>query len=207
MLAAYTPIMHLRRIDGAYFTTYIESYERVWASAKSADAVMEPPMKKATHRIDYWRDPAAPKPTSRKTSASVFVLDEQGRLLLLKRVDNGLWTIPTGAVKKGETVREAGVRECREETGLDVEVTGLVGVFSTPEQVIAYMAGGEVLEVRQPINICLRARVLGGEMRPEPAEAVEVRWVPPAELDDYAIHPALLTRIAHGLQSDTPHIG
>ncbi|MGP4109297.1 helix-turn-helix domain-containing protein [Streptomyces sp. 4N509B] len=41
VLAAYTPVMHLRRIDGAYFTTYTESYERVWASARPADDVME----------------------------------------------------------------------------------------------------------------------------------------------------------------------
>lgn len=41
VLAAFTPTMHLRRIDGAYFNTYVESYERVWASARPADAVME----------------------------------------------------------------------------------------------------------------------------------------------------------------------
>ncbi|MGW1145138.1 NUDIX domain-containing protein [Streptomyces sp. NPDC002454] len=120
-------------------------------------------MSRATRRVDYWQDPGAPKPTSRKTSASVFVRDEAGRLLLLKRVDNGLWTIPTGGVKKGETVGQAGVRECREETGLDVEVTGLVGVFSTPDHVIVYLHGDRVDEVRQPINICLRARGAEGK--------------------------------------------
>lgn len=41
VLAAYTPVLHLRRIDGAYFNTYIESYERVWASARPADLVSE----------------------------------------------------------------------------------------------------------------------------------------------------------------------
>jgi ADP-ribose pyrophosphatase YjhB (NUDIX family) len=83
-------------------------------------------------RIDYWQDPKAPKPTNRKASASVMVRDKAGRLLLLQRPDNDLWTIPTGAVNRGETVAEAAVRECREETGLQVEITGLVGVFSTP---------------------------------------------------------------------------
>ncbi|MCK1794995.1 XRE family transcriptional regulator [Streptomyces sp. XM4193] len=39
VLAAFTPTMHIRRIDGAYFNTYSESYERVWASARSADDV------------------------------------------------------------------------------------------------------------------------------------------------------------------------
>lgn len=163
-------------------------------------------MSRATRRIDYWQDPQAPKPTSRKTSASVFVRDDAGRLLMLRRVDNDLWTIPTGGVKKGETVGQAGIRECREETGLEVELTGLVGVFSTPDHVIVYMHGDRVDEVRQPINICLRARVTGGTIQPEPSEAADVRWVEPVELDNYPIHPALMERIRHGLTGDEPYI-
>ena len=163
-------------------------------------------MSKHTRRVDHWQDPKAPKPTSRKTSASVFVQDEQGRILMLKRVDNGLWTIPTGGVKKGETVGQAGVRECREETGLEVEVTGLVGIFSTPDHVIAYWHGGKLDEVRQPINICLRAQVVGGSVRPEPSEAAEVRWVAPDEIADLSIAPALRMRIDHGLSGTDPHI-
>lgn len=163
-------------------------------------------MSEPTRRIDHWRDPSAPKPTSRKPSASVFVRDDGGRLLLLRRVDNDLWTIPTGGVKKGETVGEAGVRECREETGLDVEVTGLVGVFSTPAHVIVYLHGDRVDEVRQPINICLRARVVGGTIVPEPSEAADVRWVAPADLDAYPVHPALMERISHGLNSTVPYV-
>ncbi|AXU15111.1 NUDIX domain-containing protein [Streptomyces clavuligerus] len=69
---------------------------------------------KRTRRIGYWKDPEAPEPTSRRTSASVFARDEAGRLLLLRRVDNDLWTIPAGGVTRGETVGEADVRECRE---------------------------------------------------------------------------------------------
>ncbi|MFC5720508.1 NUDIX domain-containing protein [Streptomyces gamaensis] len=164
------------------------------------------PVKGKTRRIDYWQDPNAPAPTSRKASASAFVLDDSGRLLLLQRVDNGLWTIPTGGVKKGETVAQAAVRECREETGLGIEVTGLVGVFSDPGHVIAYLHGDRVDEVRQPINVCLRARVVGGAMSPDPKEAAAVRWVSPAELDGYRIHPALRVRIEHGLHSPEPHI-
>ncbi|WP_313896175.1 NUDIX domain-containing protein [Streptomyces sp. YIM 98790] len=163
-------------------------------------------MKRATHRVDYWRDPNAPAPTSRKTSASAFVRDEAGRLLLLKRVDNGLWTIPTGGVKKGESVGQAAIRECREETGLDIEIDGLVGVFSTPEHVIAYMHHSEVLEVRQPINICVRGRAAGGEIVPQPDEAQEVRWVGQEELADLPIHPALMVRIRHGLAGGAPYI-
>ncbi len=157
-------------------------------------------------RLDYWQDLDAPRPTNRKASASVLVRDDNGRVLLLRRPDNGLWTIPTGAVKKGETVAAAGARECREETGLDVEVTGLVGVFSTPDHVIAYLKGGKVKEVRQPINICLRARPVGGTLT-HTEEASEVAWIAPADLEGYDIHPAIRLRITHGLSSMEPYIG
>jgi 8-oxo-dGTP pyrophosphatase MutT (NUDIX family) len=161
---------------------------------------------KQRRRVDYWQDPNAPKPTSRKPSASVLVRDGTGRVLLLQRPDNGLWTIPTGAVKKGETVPEAGVRECREETGLQVEITGLVGVFSTPDHVIAYMKGDKIKEARQPINICLHARPIGGKLTTT-KEAAEVAWVTPDELGAYEIHPAIRLRIQHGLTSTKPHLG
>ncbi|MEV4179693.1 NUDIX domain-containing protein [Nonomuraea sp. NPDC049709] len=157
-------------------------------------------------RIDYWRDPHAPHPTSRKASASVFVMNGDGKLLLLRRTDNDLWTIPTGGVKKGETVADAGVRECREETGIEIAITGLVGVFSTPDHVIAYIHDDEVDEVRQPINVCLRAQVLGGTLQPAPKESREVRWVEPSELDSYDIQPAIRRRIDHGLTHTEPYI-
>src|SRR6266496_1978014 len=110
-------------------------------------------------RVDYWHDPAAPKPTSRKPSASVIVRNSAGDLLL-RRSDSGRWTIPTGGLKKNETLTQCAVRECHEETGLDIEITGLVGVFSDPGHVIAY-AGGEV---RQPVNACFAGRVIGGNL-------------------------------------------
>lgn len=163
-------------------------------------------MTKKRGRIDYWHDPDAPKPDNRKASASVYVLDDHGRLLLLRRADNDLWTIPTGGIKKGETVAEAGVRECFEETGIEVEVTGLVGVFSDPGHVIAYTKGDKIVEVRQPINICLRARPVGGTITPAPAEATEVRWVPVDEVDNYDMAPAIRARVAAGLDDAGPVI-
>jgi ADP-ribose pyrophosphatase YjhB (NUDIX family) len=91
-------------------------------------------------RVDYWHDPDAPKPTSRKPSASVMVRNSEGDLLLLRRPDSGRWTIPTGGLKKNETLTQCAIRECREETGLDIEVISLVGMFSDPGHVIAYGA-------------------------------------------------------------------
>jgi len=152
-------------------------------------------------RRDYWQDPKAPKPTSRKPSASVFITDDTGAVLLLKRTDTSQWTIPTGGLHKNETISQCAIRECQEETGLTVEITGLVGVFSTPDHVIAYGDG----EVRQPVNVCLRARVIGGQAAPT-EEASDIRWVQPAEISTYDIHPAILRRIRHGIDSAMPHV-
>jgi ADP-ribose pyrophosphatase YjhB (NUDIX family) len=150
-------------------------------------------------RVDYWQDPAAPKPNSRKPSASVIVHNSAGDLLLLRRPDSGRWTIPTGGLKKNETLTQCAVRECREETGLDIEITALVGVFSDPAHIIAYADG----EVRQPVNVCFSGRVIGGKLTTTD-EASEVAWVAPAQLDDYDTPPAILRRIAHGLNPGGP---
>jgi 8-oxo-dGTP pyrophosphatase MutT (NUDIX family) len=158
--------------------------------------------KAGPQRIDYWDDPAAPAPNSRKASASAFVTDGAGRVLLLRRPDNGLWTIPTGGVKKNETVAAAAVRETREETGLLVTVTGLVGIFSDPRHIIEYADG----EVRQPINICFRATPAGGHLTTT-EEASEVVWAEPADLPRFDIHPALMLRLNHALVTDLPHLG
>ena len=153
-------------------------------------------------RVDYWDDPAAPKPTSRKPSASVVVRNSAGDLLLLRRTDSGRWTIPTGGLKKRETLTRCAIRECREETGLDVEIISLVGVFSDPRHVSVYADG----EVRGPVNACFAAQVIGGDLATSD-EASEVAWVPLARLDDYDIHPSIRRRIVHGLQPGTvPHV-
>lgn len=118
------------------------------------------------------------------------------------RPDSGLWTIPTGGLKKNETLTQCAVRECREETGLDIEITALVGVFSDPRHISAYPDG----EVRQPVNVCFAARVIGGVLTTTD-EAADVAWVPAAKLDEYDIHPSIRRRITHALSTATaPHV-
>jgi ADP-ribose pyrophosphatase YjhB (NUDIX family) len=152
-------------------------------------------------RVDYWDDPDAPAGTSRKPSASVVVRNHAGELLLLRRADSGRWTIPTGGLKRHETLRECAVRECLEETSLTVELTGLVGVFSDPRHRAAYPDG----EVRVPVNVCFYATPVAGTLAID-AESTEAAWVAPAALDDYDIHPSMLRRISHALYDTHPHI-
>jgi ADP-ribose pyrophosphatase YjhB (NUDIX family) len=78
-------------------------------------------------RTDYYRDPGAPRPNSLVPGGAALVVDQQGRILLQRRADSGNWSLPGGVMELGETMGHAVVREVREETGLDVELTGILG--------------------------------------------------------------------------------
>ena len=94
---------------------------------------------------------------------------------MIRRTDNKYWSIPGGGMKPGESIREAARREVKEETGIDCEITGLVGIYSNPRHVAAYDDG----EVRQEFSICLAGRLLGGSLRTSD-ESSDVRFVPAA---------------------------
>lgn len=77
--------------------------------------------------------------------AGVLALDAAGGVLLVRRADDGTWGLPGGGVEPGETWLEAARRECREETGWDVDVTSLFGVYSDPAtQTFTYSDGRQV---------------------------------------------------------------
>ncbi|MEU2873768.1 NUDIX domain-containing protein [Streptomyces olivoreticuli] len=155
-------------------------------------------------RTDYFRDPRAPKANSVVPSASAVVLDDAGRLLIIHKTDNDLWALPGGGHDIGETIAETVIREVQEETGVEVEIERLTGVYTDPQHVMAYDDG----EVRQQFTICFRARPTGGALRTS-SESKEVRWVSPSELDDLDIHPSMRLRIEHGMDENraAPHIG
>lgn len=145
---------------------------------------------------DYYNDPTAPKANSLVPAVAAVVRDEAGRVLMIRRTDNDLYALPGGAQDIGETVVQAVVRETEEETGITVEVTSLVGIYSDPRHVIAYDDG----EVRQEFSICFRARPLAGEPRTS-SESKEVLWVDPAQLGTLNIHPSVRLRIQQGLEN------
>ncbi|WP_407343539.1 NUDIX domain-containing protein [Pengzhenrongella phosphoraccumulans] len=143
-------------------------------------------------RIDYYDDKAAPPANSVVPAAVGCVIDDRGRLLLEHRVDNDLWALPGGTHDFGESITDTVVREIREETGLDVEVIGLVGIYTDPKHVIAYTDG----EVRQQFTLAFRCRLLGGQLEKD-SESHELRWVAKDELDELTIHPSMRKRIDH----------
>jgi ADP-ribose pyrophosphatase YjhB (NUDIX family) len=154
-------------------------------------------------RTEYHNDPTAPKANTIVSAATAFVEDDQGRVLLIRRTDNGLWALPGGAQDFGEYIAETAVRETAEESGIAIEVTDVVGIYTNPHHVVAYSDG----EVRQQFSICFRASYVSGEPQGSD-ESSEVRWTTTAELDALEIHPSMRLRIDHGFQHrDKPYIG
>lgn len=154
-------------------------------------------------RVEYLNDPDAPRANSIVVAVNAFVRDERGKVLMIQRSDNGLWAMPGGGQDVGEYVADTAVRETKEETGYDIEVTGLVGVYSNPNHVIAYTDG----EVRQQFALCFRARLVGGELETS-SESPKVKWVEAKDLDSLNINPSIRLRIEHSLcNADAPYIG
>jgi len=154
-------------------------------------------------RTDYYNDPDAPQPNSVVPSASAIVTDEQGRILLVKRRDNTLWALPGGGHDIGETIASTAVREVKEETGLDVEVTGLVGVYTNPHHVVAFTDG----EVRQQFSLCFTTILLGGDLAID-HESTDIAWAHPDDILTLDMHPSMRLRIDHYLEHrDRPYLG
>ncbi len=103
----------------------------------------------------------------------------------------------------GESIEECAVREVKEETGLDVELTGLVGIYTNPHHVMKYDDG----EVRQQFSICYTTKLIGGELAFD-SESTEIAWVEPMEIAALPMHPSMRLRIDHYLERrDGPYLG
>ena len=95
-----------------------------------------------------------------RLGCSAAILDEQGRVLLTKRQDNGQWCLPGGGMDSGESAAEACEREVLEETGLSVRVKRLVGVYSHPDQLAVYSKTDKF----QIVALHFEAEIIGGEL-------------------------------------------
>lgn len=112
-----------------------------------------------------------------RPSVSAVILQER-RLLLQKRSDGGQWGLPGGSVEVGESVLQALSREVREETGLLIQPSRLIGVYSDPSlQVVRYPSG----HVWQYVNLCFECGIQGGQLATS-EETLELRFFSPRRL-------------------------
>lgn len=103
--------------------------------------------------------------------AAIIAIIDDGKVLLTKREDFEVWCLPGGGVEDGESLAEAAIREAKEETGLDVELTRLVGVYSR--------IGGMWNDMHA---ILFAAKPVGGVLKTQQGETIEVAYFPVDQL-------------------------
>ena len=127
--------------------------------------------------------------TQIRVGVGVLILDSEGRFLIEKRADCGMWGLLGGRVEPGESIEHAAKREVLEESGLHIKITGLIGIYSQPDHRIAvYPDNGDV---RHLIDIVLEAQITGGSLLHSP-ESEKIEFFAAANLppDSEVIPPA-----------------
>jgi ADP-ribose pyrophosphatase YjhB (NUDIX family) len=116
------------------------------------------------------RDSVQQELLSVEVGVNVAILRD-GRVLLTKRKDFGVWCLPGGHVDTGESVAQAAIRGAAEETGLDVRLNRLVGIYSIPK-------------ARAWVNLIVlfAAEATGGALKAQQAEVLEMRYFHPDEI-------------------------
>ena len=97
-----------------------------------------------------------------RVGCSAVIFDKnREKVLLTRREDNNQWCLPSGGMESGESASEACIREVEEETGLQVTIKRLIGIYTTPDELIVYQDGNKI----QLVALGFEAEIVGGELR------------------------------------------
>ena len=118
-------------------------------------------------------------------SVAAMVTNDRGEVLLVNSPWRG-WEYPGGLIEPGESFQEALHREVREESGVEIEITGFVGICKNIE--------------RNIVNIDFTAKYIGGELRTS-EESTEVVWVTPEKALEMITFPLTQKRLRNMLAS------
>ena len=124
---------------------------------------------------------------------SAVVVDDDGRVLLGRRVDNGRWAVISGILEPGEQPAVAAAREVLEETGVTVEVQGLAAAV-TDDHVVEYPNGDRA----QYLDLTFACRPVAGTARVADDESTDVGWFSPDDLPGPMVETSR-DRIVHAL--------
>jgi 8-oxo-dGTP diphosphatase len=134
---------------------------------------------------------AGPAPDARHSvSVAAAVVDESGRVLVIRRADNGLLEPPGGVLELDESVEDGLRREVREETGLRVEPDALSGVYKNLSRGI--------------VALVFRCRAVGGQLRTSD-ESDEYLWLTADEIRA-GLREAYAVRLLDALESGPPKV-
>ena len=122
--------------------------------------------------------------------AGAAIFDDHNRVLLQKRTDKDCWSFPGGVMDLDESFAETAVREVKEETGLEVTVQELIGIYSKYSD--EYQNGDK----SQPVLILFKCTTIGGELRCDGKETSELKYF---DLND---NPELLNKQHKDMYND-----
>ena len=132
-----------------------------------------------------------------RPGASALIFDEaRERILMTQREDNRSWCLPGGGMDPGESAAETCVREVLEETGLEVRVTKLVGIYTTPDLLIEFPDGNKI----KPVAFSFEAEITGGELGLS-SETIAFGWYTVAEIEAMDTMEHHVTRIHDALKN------
>lgn len=122
-----------------------------------------------------------------RVGVGVVIRGTADAILLEKRRDCGWWGLPGGKIEPGESIVEAAAREVLEETGLVVEITHMIGVYSDPcGRIVTYPDNGDVVQL---IDVIVGARVVSGHLTCS-LESEDLQFFAPGQLPDQIVPPA-----------------
>ncbi|MFJ3643329.1 NUDIX hydrolase [Streptomyces sp. NPDC090108] len=132
----------------------------------------------------------ATAPPLHSVSVAGVVVREDGRLLAIRRADNGNWELPGGILELDETPEAGVAREVLEETGIHVEVDELTGVYKNM--------------TRGVVALVFRCKPSGGTERTS-GESTAVSWLTPDEVSE-RMSEAFAVRLLDALDGNGPHV-
>ncbi len=116
------------------------------------------------------------------------IRDDAGRVLLVKRADNGAWVLPAGAMEVGESITDCAVREIYEETGLTAERLTPFAIYSNPS---AYTLTNMYGDTYQLFIVAFRIDAWSGQLLTQTDETTDARFF---AVDEVPVSPTSITQ-------------